>query len=122
MNRSTPYARALHEAMLSRLAHSGVNSFWWRPEKQPDGVGLGDSFRKSDPGPFFRGLRRRSPIRHRLPTEPLTAEEPLPAVAPIALRALKVEIKFMIWLRKPGSWALLARVASIATEPPCSAF
>jgi hypothetical protein len=44
----------------------------------------------------------------------------LPAVAPIALRALKVEIKFMIWLRKPGSWALLARVASIATEPPCS--
>ena len=74
------------------------------------------------PAAFFRGLRRRSPIRHRLPTEPLTAEEPLPAVAPIALRALKVEIKFMIWLRKPGSWALLARVASIATEPPCSAF
>ena len=29
MNRFTPYARALHEAMLSRLAHFGVNSFWW---------------------------------------------------------------------------------------------
>jgi hypothetical protein len=56
MNRFTPYARALQEAMLSRLAHSGVNSFWWRPEKQPDGVGLGDSFRKSDPGRLFSRL------------------------------------------------------------------
>jgi hypothetical protein len=35
---------------------------------------------------------------------------------------LKLEIKFMIWLRKPGSWALLASIASITAEPPCSVF
>lgn len=49
-------------------------------------------------------------------------EEPPPTVAPIALRVLKLEIKFMIWFRKPASWALLASVASIAAEPACSAF
>src|SRR5271155_362715 len=51
----------------------------------------------------------------------LLGEDPAPAAAPIAPRAPALESKFIIWLRKPESPALLARVASIAVEPAVNA-
>src|ERR1700679_1768771 len=51
----------------------------------------------------------------------LLADDPAPAAAPIAPRAPALESKFIMWLRKPESPALLARVASIAVEPVVNA-
>src|SRR5580700_5227289 len=51
----------------------------------------------------------------------LLADDPAPAAAPIAPRAPALESKFIIWLRKPVSPALLARVASMAVEPVVNA-
>src|SRR5271154_346593 len=51
----------------------------------------------------------------------LLADDPAPAAAPIAPRAPALESKFIIWLRKPESPALLARVANIAVEPVVNA-